>query len=195
MKKILSLLVLIGATNALQASSIFVFDFESLPVGAIAGGSIVLTQGGVSVRFTGPGLQIRDVSGLGVGSDRVLSTSFDAGPITAEFLNGFAASYVDFRNWLPIGGSEVDYVLGKSYDSGSNLLDTEQNANAIFHLSGGAITKVVYVEATTGQGFLLDNFTFEPIPENNGSLALLFLGSLALVIRKRQSAPELEAVE
>ena len=164
-------------------------DFESFSVGPIAGDSVIVNVDGVDVMFSGPGLQIRDVSFLGAGADRTLSTTDDAGPITVEFLGGFTADSIDIQNWLPLGPGEVDYINGVAYNSSNVVLDTETNANSDFHLAGSGITKMVFQEGNPTEGFLLDNFSFNgkgTVPDSGltaGMLGAVFAG-LVYVRRK-----------
>jgi hypothetical protein len=178
------------AVAAIMASGAFaasasVIDFQSFPVGAIAGGSTTITVDGVDVRFSAPGLQIRDITSFGfpAGSSRVLSSTTDAGPIQVDFLNGFTADFVDFQNW--INGTyttEVDTPLGIAYDAAHNVLDTYQGSATIHHLNGPGIAEAIYTAPSTG--FVLDNFTFRgsssQVPEGGSTLVLLGLSGLAL---------------
>lgn len=152
------------------------FDFESVAVGPLAGDTLMLASQGVNVTFTGPGLQIRDF-GAGFGNaGHVLSSTNDAGPITAVFSQ--AVQSVSFENLINGRyGAEVDFIDGWAYDINNNLVDSVSASSADFlTLSGAGIVRVVWQEANAGDGFVVDNVSFVvPAP---GSLALVGLGGL-----------------
>lgn len=173
MKKIAVLATLSLTASAALATD---FDFESVPVGPLAGDTLVLTSQGVNVTFSANALQIRDFGGNFGNAGHVLSSWDDAGPITAVFSQ--AVQSVSFENI--INGrysSEVDFIDGWAYDAGNNLVDSVSGSSADFlTLSGAGIVRVVWQEANVGGGFVVDNVSFViPAP---GSLALVGFGGL-----------------
>lgn len=183
---------LVGLTVFLSVAisgNALTIDFNSYTPGTIAGGSLAVAIGSTTVTFVGPGLKIRDVS-LGGVTNRVLSTSIDAGPITATFGAGYTAGYVEITNWLD--GSlttEVDIIDGTAFNSTPVQIDFLSSSNLIHRLNGPGIASVSYKEYSAGQGFVLDNFTFEgrsSVPDGGSSLLLLggALGLLGLVRRR-----------
>jgi hypothetical protein len=163
-----------------------IIDFESLAVGPIPGGTLLITAEGVDVTFSGPGLTIRQF-GSPFPNTRVLSTTLDAGPITITFGGGFATSMVSFENI--INGRftpEVDSPIGTAYNALNNVVDMEQNSNTIHVLSGPGIVRVVYTEGSQGEGFVMDNFEFQVVPEpTTWILTGAGIGILAIVRRRR----------
>jgi len=186
-KNLLLILVAISLCFGTAFAAPITIDFESEPVGVYGGGSVTITVGAIPVHFSGPGLQIRQF-GSPFPNTRVLSTSADAGPITISFGGGFLADYVEFENI--VNGrytSEVDSPIGTAYDSASNVLDTLQSSATIHRLNGPGIASVVYTEAATGEGFVIDNFTFDGtvVPEPS-SLWLAAAGIVAILIGRRR---------
>ncbi len=159
------------------------FDFEAVAVGGIAGETLILSSQGTNVTFTGPGLEIRDFGSLFGNAGHVLSSTFDAGPITVDFSQ--AVQSVSFENL--INGrydGEVDYINGWAYDANNNLVDSVSASAADFiTLSGAGIVRVVWQEANSGEGFVVDNVSFTiPAP---ATIALVGLGGL--VARRRRA--------
>lgn len=164
---------------------VVVIDFEDQPVGSYLGETVTITAGGIDVTFTGPGLRIRQF-GDPFPNTRVLSTNSDAGPIMVTFGGGFTATYVEFENLINDRyTSEIDSPCGTAYDAFEVVLDAACNSNTIHHLDGPGIAKVVYVEGSPNEGFVVDNFAFVPEP---ATICLLGLGSLILLRRRRHTA-------
>ena len=179
---LVTVLALLMLTSHARAG--LLIDFESDPVGPIAGDTLVKNFGFGTVTFTGLGLQIRQFNAPWP-STRVLSTTGDAGPITVTF-SGATANFITITNI--INGTytlEVDIIDGSAFDSGGFLIDFQSNSNTFHTLTGPGIASAVYIENFVGQGFVMDDFTFQvPAP---GSLALLALGAVG-VRRKRKRA-------
>jgi len=187
MKNLLCLVAVISLSCSLGFAAPLTIDFEGEPVGVYGGGSVTITVGAIPVTFTAPGLRIRQF-GPPFPNSRVLSSSADAGPITVSFGAGFLADYVEFENI--VNGrftSEVDSPIGTAYDMASNVLDTLQTSATIHHLDGPGIASAVYVESVTGEGFVLDNFTFEGevVPEPS-SLWLAAAGIAAIFFGRKR---------
>jgi hypothetical protein len=178
---------LAAATLCLAAASTSasVLTFEDLSVGSIAGDSVTLSVDGVSVTFSGPGLQIRDLSSFGVGN--ALSTTFDAGPVTVTFEGGYLADSVAFGNPLHVGGSEVDSPIGTAHDGGGAVIATVQSGAALHYIAGPGIASVVYMEGSPGEGFVMGDFQFNisPVPEP-GAAAMLAAGLAVLAWCRRR---------
>lgn len=170
------LALMLAATGPLRAEPITI-TFDEIPVGMIPGGTLTLNVGGIEVTFSGLGLQIRQF-GAPFPSTRVLSTLTDIQPITVTFGGGITADLVEVENL--INGrftSEIDVIRGDAFDPSNVLLDSASNSNTIHRLVGPDIARVVYddVAGPHGNGYVLDNFTFTPVPEPT-SIALLGLG-------------------
>lgn len=180
MKRIAVLAALGLATSAALATD---FNFEDVPSGPILGDTLMLSSQGVTVTFSATGLQVRDFGGAFGNAGHVLSSDSDAGPITAVFSQ--AVLSVSFENLVNGRYSgEVDFIDGWAYDAGNNLVDSVSGSTADFlTLSGPGIVRVVWQEANSGEGFVVDNVSFTvPAP---GSLALVGVGGL--VARRRRS--------
>lgn len=166
------------ATSAALATD---FNFEDVPSGPVVGETLVLSSQGVNVTFSASGLQIRDFGGF-ANAGHVLSSTLDAGPITALFSQ--AVLSVSFENLINGRYSgEVDFIDGWAYDANNNLVDSVLGSAADFiTLSGPGIVRVVWQEANPGEGFVVDNVSFTvPAP---ASLALV--GLAGLVARRRR---------
>lgn len=168
------------APAALQAQT---FDFQSESVGPYAGGTTILTSGGVSARFSASGLQIRDINAFGfpAGSSRVLSSSGDASLITMELLGGATATGITFRNWISgVYTGEVDQIVMSAFDGMGNLLGSVSSSSEFVSLSFAGIAKVTWDDV--GTGYVLDEVQlrgFNAVPEPS-TYALVGVG-LALI--------------
>ena len=182
MKRLLWCLAVVAA---LAVAGPITIDFEGQPVGLYPGGTVTITAGGIPVIFQGPGLRIRQF-GAPFPNTRVLSSYLDAGPITVLFPVGLSAIYVEFENI--VNGRytlEVDKPIGTAYDIGNNILDMLQSSADWHHLDGPGIVKVVYVEGAQFEGFVIDNFRFEAIPEP-ATMWLAAVGVLVFLVRRRR---------
>lgn len=181
-----------------------VIDFENQPFGNVAGETLVIESDGVTVTFTGIGLQIRT---LGGGFDetycqsRYLSTSGDSEEITVTF----SSSVNDVTILNPINGSvtgEIDEIDGEAYDAGDALLDSFSNADVLPTLIGPGITRVTYDDVSDGNGYVIGALSFNeplapcattPVPAMSplGLSALVMLSLIigAQVIRRRGISP------
>jgi hypothetical protein len=143
-------------------SMVDVITFEAMPLGPVPGGALVVDVGEFSVTFTAIGLVVRQFDDP-FPFTHVLSSEFDAGPITATFEGG-TADFVEIENI--INGTytaEVDVIVGTAFDLGGKQIDFAANADTIHHLDGPGIASVVYTENMPGQGFVMDNFAFEVV--------------------------------
>jgi hypothetical protein len=169
-----------------------VITFQDQPLGLYPGGSVTVAAGPTSVVFTGPDLQIRDISGLfPPEASRVITTAGDAGVITASFAPGFTASFVQITNWIHGRFTdEIDTIVMSAFDPSNTLLGTVTSSKALIGLSFPRIARVTFDDQNDGRGFVLDNFTFSatPVPEP-GSLLLFGTGAGALLARLRVRKP------
>jgi hypothetical protein len=153
---------------------------------------VPIAAGFTSVLFTGPGLQIRELSGpFPSDASRVLSTTGDAGLITASFAPGFTTSFVQITNWIHGGFTEeIDTIVISAFDLSNTLLGTVTGSNALVGLSFPGIARVTFDDQNDGRGFVLDNFTFtaEPVPEP-GSLLLFGTAAGTLLAWLRVKRP------
>ena len=176
---------LLSTTLSVQAGG---FSFDDLPLGHIAGDTLSLSNEGVDVTFSGPGLLIRDLTHLGAG--HALSTAGDAGPITVTFGGSFVADSAAFFNPLHVGGPEIDATLGVAYSASGAEITRLLSGSALHYLAGAGISYVVYTEETPGQGFTMGDFRFNvpapPIPEPSQAV-LMIPGLLALVAHRRRA--------
>lgn len=169
----------LGTSGAAQAQLI---DFESENVGPVPGGVLTYNFGTYSVEFSGPGLRIRQEGGP-FPNTKTLSTNGDAGPIEVKFI-GTSVNYTQWENI--INGTytgEVDTPIGTAFDAFNNIVDSDQNSNTFFILQGPGIVKCSYSEGSPGEGFVMDNFSWEvPSP---GAVGLLGIAGLTAVRRRR----------
>jgi hypothetical protein len=176
---VLSVAVAMGAAWTAAAQTI---DFESESVGPVPGGVLTYNFGGYSVEFSGPGLQIRQFNSP-FPNTKVLSTNGDAGPIDVKFI-GTSVGYTQWENI--INGTytgEVDTPIGTAYDSLNNIVDSAQNSNTLFVLQGPGIVRCSYLEGNPGEGFVMDNFSWQvPSP---GAMGLFGAAGLVAVRRRR----------
>jgi hypothetical protein len=79
-------LVIASSIAAAPLANASLIDFQGESVGTYAGNTTTLLIDGTSVRFSGLGLQIRDLTPFPSGSSRVLSSLHDGQEITMELL-------------------------------------------------------------------------------------------------------------
>lgn len=194
-RSIVSRIAVAGLAAALLtpvAASSQTFNFQSEVLGAYAGGERTITSGGVSVRFSAAGLQMRGLGGFPAGSDRVMSTDGDSQLMTMELLGGARATSVSFRNW--ISGTytgEVDNIKMTAYDGLNNVLGSVTSTFELIGLSFVGIAKITW-DDVGNTGFVVDDIELRgvsAVPEP-GTYALVGVG-LALVgvaRRRRQTA-------
>ncbi|MBX3323990.1 MAG: hypothetical protein KF757_13495 [Phycisphaeraceae bacterium] len=159
------------------------FDFEAVPAGPVVGDILMLSSQGVNVTFSALGLQVRDFGASFGNTGHVLSSEFDSGPITVTFDQ--AVLSVSFENVINGRYSgEIDFIDAWAYDAANNLVDSVSASAADFiTLSGSGIVKVVWQEAISGEGFVVDNVSFTiPTP---AATALLGFGALVATRRRR----------
>jgi hypothetical protein len=183
------LLSLVTFASGVSQASGTVIDFNSLSPGVISGGILTIVADGVSVTFSAAPNNLRVLNLNAPFNQRVLTTEGFVDPITVTFGGGFTSNYVEVTNH--INGSltsEIDVIVGSAYSASNGLLDSQTNSNAIHHLSGPGIAKVVYDDGTYNGGataFTIDNFTFgETIPEPTGGI-LFGLATVCLGIGRR----------
>lgn len=176
---VLSVSVAMGAAWSAGAQTI---DFESETVGPVPGEVLTYNFGGYSVEFSGPGLRIRQ-EGSPFPTTKTLSTNGDAGPIEVKFI-GTSVNYTQWENI--INGTytgEVDTPIGTAFDAFNNVVDSDQNSNTFFVLEGPGIVRCSYIEGSPGEGFVMDNFSWQvPAP---GSAGLIGIAGLLAMRRRR----------
>lgn len=196
--------LMIGWAPAAFAGTV---DFEDQDYGLVAGNTLVVEVGGITVTFTGEGLQIRTLGGNFDSTycqTKYLSTSGDSQQITVTFSEGVD----DVTILNPINGTataEVDEIAGNAYDSGDALLDSFSSTGDIDPLVGPGITRVTY-DDVGGTGYVIGALSFNgplvpcqpaapaaPVP-TTGSLGLwiligllLLIGLLGMQVRRRRT--------
>jgi hypothetical protein len=162
--------------------------FQNHPVGAFAGDAVALSTDGVTVVFAGLGLHIRDIEGFGFpsGASRVLSTAGDVEPITATFAGGFTTDFIQIRNWLSgTYTSEVDTIRMSAFDASHTLLGTIVSSNHFISLTFPGMAMVSFDDFRHGEGYVIDDFTIQPVPEP-ATLLLVGVGAVGLVANRRR---------
>lgn len=180
---LITVLAVLTLTSQVGAG-IVVIDFESDPVGDIAGGTLVKKFGFGTVTFTGLGLRIRQF-GDPFPFTRVLSTASDTQPIMVTF-SGATADFITITNL--INGKytgEIDIIDGWAFDSDNVLLDFQSNSDMFHTLTGPGIASAMYAENSPGEGYVIDDFTFQ-IP-GPGGLALLSIAAVVGGRRRRRA--------
>ena len=161
----------------------FIIDFESDPVGPIGGETLVKIFGFGTVTFTGPGLRIRQF-GAPFPDTRVLSTAADGGPIMVTF-SGATANFITITNIVNgTYSGEIDIIDGTAFDINNVVIDFQSNSDTFHTLTGPGIASAIYVPHFPGDGFVMDDFTFQiPAP---GALGLLGVAGLLGTRRRRR---------
>lgn len=179
-------LAMVGAFGGASAA---VIDFQGEALGAYVGGTTTISAGGVDVRFTGGGLNVRTLGGFPAGADRTLSTTGDTQPITLEFLNGVTVNGLDFHNWISgVHTGEVDTITAEAFDSANNSLGVVSSSAEFVSLAFNGIARVVFDDV--GTGYVLDDIVFNAprvVPEP-ALLALFGLGLVGLGLSRRKQA-------
>lgn len=169
-------------------------DFQGEPVGAYAGDTTTLLVDGTNVRFSGLGLQIRDLTpAFPPDSSRVLSSLFDGQEITMELLGGATTNSLTFHNWISgVYTSEVDTIYVQAFDAANNLLGSVTSSDEFISLNFTGMARITFDDFTAGDGYVLDDFqyTVTAVPEPaTWALMLVGLGSLVSIHRRKHTVP------
>ena len=192
--RIVSTLLVALCLLSAQPVAAEVITFQDQPVGPYPDDTVTIAADGTLVRFSGRGLQIRDIQGAGFppGASRVLSTLGDIQQITATFAPGFTTDFVQVRNWISgVYTGEVDTIVMSAFDASRALLGTVTSSSEFISLSFPGIAMLTFDDPRDREGFVLDEFTFNdlggtPVPEP-GSLLLLGAAAAGLIARRRKS--------
>ena len=174
--KVACFAVILSIPNFANAT---VIDFNSLTPGPVPGGVLNITADGVPVTFSATGLMVHDLSAT-FGGERVITSGSFFDPITVTFGGGYTALFAEVENH--INGeitSEVDVIMGTAYNAANVAIDTETNSNEIHHLDGPGIAWIEYDDVNDLTAFVIDNFTFEAVPEPT-TLGLALVSLLGL---------------
>lgn len=168
-------------------------DFQGEPVGAYAGDTTTLLVDGTNVRFSGLGLQIRDLTpAFPSDSSRVLSSLFDGEEITMELLGGATTNNLTFHNWISgVYTSEVDTIVVQAFDAANNLLGSVTSSDEFISLSFTGMARITFDDFTAGDGYVLDDlqYTVTAVPEPaTWALMLVGLGSLVSIYRRKRTS-------
>ncbi|MER0169490.1 MAG: PEP-CTERM sorting domain-containing protein [Nitrosomonas sp.] len=179
----------IAATPLANASLI---DFQGEPVGTYAGNTTTLLVDGTSVRFSGLGLQIRDLTPVFPSeSSRVLSSLHDGQEITMELLGGATTNSLTFHNWISgVYTSEVDTIFVQAFDVANSLLGSVTSSDEFINLNFTGMARITFDDFTAGDGYLLDDFqyTVTAVPEPATWALMLFgLGGLVSIHHRKRT--------
>ena len=173
----------IGVVGQDKADALVLVDFEALSPGYWDGSDYAY----LGVTFSAQ--PDPDPATLWVRNDifpliygNVLSTTpSDLSIITSAFF-ALPADYVRIENPLHgVHSSEIDVITASAYDSANNLLGTvtQNPGDQFLELTYGGMASVSFndVAGYWGNGYVIDNFAFNPVPEP-GTLVLLGIGLL-----------------
>ena len=164
-------------------------DFEDAPLGVTA----TLDYDGVTFEGVADPTESADFYGLSVRSlfgTQVLSTSlYDVHIIRAVF--DFVTDFVSIDNILHGDGTEIDVITMSAFALDGSLLATvtQNPGDALLSLAMAGIAYVEFndVDGNWGNGYVIDNFTFNaaPVPEPS-TMLLLGAGLIGLVATSRK---------
>ena len=186
-------LVIASSIAAAPLANASLIDFQGEPVGTYAGNTTTLLIDGTSVRFSGLGLQIRDLTpAFPSESSRVLSSFHDGQEITMELLGGATTDSLTFHNWISgVYTSEVDTIVVQAFDAANNLLGSVTSSNEFINLNFTGMARITFDDFTAGDGYLLDDFQYTittAVPEPATWALMLFgLGGLVSIHRHRRT--------
>ncbi|UJP05622.1 MAG: PEP-CTERM sorting domain-containing protein [Nitrosomonas sp.] len=181
---------LLAITSLANASLI---NFQSESVGKYSNDTTTLLVDGVSVRFSGLGLNIRDISSsFPSGASRVLSSLSDSQMITMELLGGATTNSLTFHNWISgVYTWEIDEIFAQAFDASNNLLGSVTSSHEFIALNFNGMSRITFNDLNEGTGFVLDDlrFTTSAVPEPNiWALMMVGLIGLTIVHRRNKSA-------
>lgn len=180
----------IAMTHLANASLI---DFQRESLGTYADNSTTLLVDGINVRFSGLGLNIRDLgSTFPSGSSRVLSTIGDSEVITMELLGGAITNKLTFHNWISgVYTNEVDSIFAQAFDASNNLLGSITSSNEFVALNFNGMARITFDDRMGNDGsdgYVLDElrYTVVAVPEPS-TWALMIAGLAALTFVHRRT--------
>lgn len=164
-------------------------DFQGESVGTYAGNTTTLLVDGINVRFSGLGLQIRDITPtFPTDSSRVLSSSTDKQVITMELLGGATTNSLTFHNWISgVYTSEIDTIYVQAFDATNNLLGSVTSSDEFISLNFPGMARITFDDFVDGDGYVLDElqYTVTAVPEPS-TWALMMIGLAGLVSAHRR---------
>ena len=167
-------------------------DFQGESVGTYAGNTTTLLVDGISVRFSGLGLQIRDITPtFPSDSSRVLSSATDKQVITMELLGGATANSLTFHNWISgVYTSEIDTIYVQAFDATNNLLGSVTSSDEFISLNFPGMARITFDDFIDGDGYVLDElqYTVTAVPEpSTWALMMIGLAGLVSVHRRKRT--------
>ncbi|TXI27179.1 MAG: PEP-CTERM sorting domain-containing protein [Nitrosomonas oligotropha] len=185
-------LVIASSIAAAPLANASLIDFQGEPVGTYAGNTTTLLVDGTSVRFSGLGLQIRDLTPVFPSeSSRVLSSLHDGQEITMELLGGATTNSLTFHNWISgVYTSEVDTIFVQAFDVANSLLGSVTSSDEFINLNFTGMARITFDDFTAGDGYLLDDFqyTVTAVPEPATWALMLFgLGGLVSIHHRKRT--------
>ena len=185
-----------------QAVTLTFEDFGTQPNAFSAANPLREEYAGQGVHFSGP-------TALGGGAILNVGGNFGVNPLSGDHFLGFNPSATMLNSGIPTGPETVqfDFEVGSvslfagsgtassftltAYNASNSVVATDSQSSAAgayasLAVSGAGITRVTF-EQTAGSFWVVDNLTFETVPEAS-TTGVLGLAGLGLLVRRRRTA-------